>query len=131
MFCINEPSVIFDEMDGTTVIINLVTGRYFRLNEPSTRFWAQLMKPTSYERMVAACENGDAFAHEWPRILSLLQEHHLIRTEHLPDPLHVNDARWKFESFHLEVFTDLEEILRLDPVHEADPDKGWPHARPT
>jgi hypothetical protein len=37
---------------------------------------------------------------------------------------------WTFAGFTLENFTDLEDILRLDPIHEADPERGWPHARP-
>lgn len=130
VFSLNEPSVIFDEMEGTTVVINLVTGKYFRLNEPSSRFWELLKEPTTYEQMARTCENSDDFAREWPRILSQLQEHQLIRHITSSDPRQTNDPRWTFQSFELEVFSDLEEILRLDPVHEADPEKGWPHARP-
>jgi hypothetical protein len=38
-------------------------------------------------------------------------------------------ASWAFAGFSLESFSDLEDILGLDPIHEADPDKGWPAAR--
>jgi hypothetical protein len=41
----------------------------------------------------------------------------------------VNPEPWTFAGFTLESFSDLEDILGLDPIHEADPDKGWPTAR--
>ena len=31
--------------------------------------------------------------------------------------------------FTLEEFGDLQEILKLDPIHESDPDSGWPNPR--
>ena len=36
---------------------------------------------------------------------------------------------WTFAGFTLESFSDLEDILGLDPIHEVDPNKGWPTAR--
>jgi hypothetical protein len=42
----------------------------------------------------------------------------------------VEPAPWEFGGFTLEEFTDLEDILGLDPIHEVDPEKGWPHAAP-
>ena len=32
-----------------------------------------------------------------------------------------------YEQPHLEVFTDMEDLILLDPVHDVDPEKGWPH----
>ena len=28
-----------------------------------------------------------------------------------------------------ERFTDMEDLLLMDPVHEAEDEKGWPHAK--
>jgi hypothetical protein len=45
------------------------------------------------------------------------------------DDAAANPEPWTFAGFTLESFSDLEDILGLDPIHEADPDKGWPTAR--
>jgi len=29
--------------------------------------------------------------------------------------------------FQVDIFTDMEEMLRLDPIHEADTNLGWPN----
>jgi hypothetical protein len=34
----------------------------------------------------------------------------------------------RFEEPALEGFTDLEDLLLLDPVHEVEPSRGWPYA---
>jgi hypothetical protein len=36
-------------------------------------------------------------------------------------------SKWKYTKFEIEKFTDLEDILGLDPIHEVDEEKGWPN----
>ena len=36
------PDVLFNELDGEAVVLNLTTGKYFGLNEVGTRMWALL-----------------------------------------------------------------------------------------
>ncbi|MEO1004798.1 MAG: PqqD family protein [Cyanobacteria bacterium J06638_38] len=38
-------------------------------------------------------------------------------------------SQTKFALPVIEKFTDMEELLLLDPIHEADEDKGWPTAK--
>jgi hypothetical protein len=47
------------------------------------------------------------------------------------DSTEVNSGvRPTFESPTLAKFTDMEDLLLLDPVHEVSPDQGWPHPAP-
>ncbi len=132
-FSINEPSVIFDEADGDIVIINLVSGHYFRVDAASGALWKTLSSEQTVASMAAACVNGTELSERLPAILDDLLAHQLIAAS-TPDPacpptLHPLEP-WTFQGFTLENFTDLEDILGLDPIHEADPERGWPHARP-
>ena len=38
-FALNAPGVIFDEIDGEVLVIDLKIGHYFRLREGASRLW--------------------------------------------------------------------------------------------
>lgn len=124
---INRPSVIFDTQGEETVVIDLATGHYFRLDGASTRLWQQFEQGVSPEALVAASENQDAFASEVDRIVDELVHGGLLRPPTDAEPVAAEVAPWTFEGFRLEEFTDLEDILGLDPIHEVDTERGWPY----
>ena len=133
LFAINSPSVIFDEADGDIVIINLVSGHYFRMDAASGALWKTFASEQTAASITAACTNGSELSSSLPGILDDLVLHDLLRVTvagqpHSPATLAQLDA-WTFAGFTLENFTDLEDILGLDPIHEVDPERGWPHAR--
>lgn len=122
---IQEPSVIFDEADGEYVVINLLTGHYFRLNKPSSVLWRQLTCAPTREELLASCSNAEVLESELGAILSLLTDSGLVLETFGERPVE-SITSWTFEEFSLESYTDLEDILGLDPIHEVDPQKGWP-----
>lgn len=127
---INTPSVIYDRAVGQTVVINLLTGHYFRLDEASSMLWERLETAPTAAALMASCTNPDDLAARLPAILNELQDHGLVAA--VTDgtiPTDQPPASWTFAGFTLESFTDLEDILGLDPIHEADPTAGWPQAR--
>jgi hypothetical protein len=57
----------------------------------------------------------------------------LVAGEAEPDPMPApapvdRPAPWAAPA--LETFTDMQELILLDPVHEVEPGQGWPVARP-
>jgi hypothetical protein len=42
----------------------------------------------------------------------------------------IGNEKPKFEKPILEKFTDMEDLLLLDPIHEVDVDAGWPNVKP-
>lgn len=125
---INAPSVIYDVQGGEAVLIDLSTGRYYRLDAASTRLWEHFSGAVSPEQLVASAENSDALSAEIERIVEELREQGLVREATDADPAAPAPSPWTFDGFALEQFTDLEDILGLDPIHEVDPQRGWPHA---
>jgi len=124
---INRPSVIFDTQGEETVVIDLATGRYYRLDGPSTRVWRLFEGAVELPALAEA--SGDASTVR-PRLERVVEE---LRDAGLLRPANDDDAAgaiepWTFDGFTLEVFTDLEDILCLDPIHEVDAERGWPHA---
>jgi hypothetical protein len=125
-FRLNSPAVVFDASADDTVIINLVSGRYFRLDAASSLAWKALLASGSRDAFVASAGNAPELA---ARVDSMIEA---LTAENLIVPAGETTAEatsWAFAGFSLESFSDLEDILGLDPIHEADPDKGWPAAR--
>ena len=125
-FRLNSPAVVFDASANDTVIINLVSGRYFRLDAASSLAWNALLASGSREAFVASAGNAPELAASVDSMIEALTAENLI----VPAGETTAEATsWAFAGFSLESFSDLEDILGLDPIHEADPDKGWPAAR--
>lgn len=123
---INRPSVIFDVQGDETVVIDLSTGHYFRLNGPSTTVWSRLDRAVTAAQLRETCENPQDLE-QLDSILDDLLQRSLVRVAGPADSSEPDTSRWRFEGFTLEQFTDLEDILGLDPIHEVDPAQGWPH----
>ena len=127
----NRPSVIYDVQGGETVIIDLSIGHYFRLEQSGSTLWERFAEGTSIAELIDTCRNDEALRPRLEAIVDELIEHGLLRDaaeDETGDGLALA-AEWEFAGFELEQFTDLEDILGLDPIHEVDPIKGWPHAR--
>jgi hypothetical protein len=128
---INRPAVIFDVQGDEAVVIDLTTGRYFRLDAPSTVLWQQFAAPATPAAVLASCTTPEVLGPAFDAIVSDLMARGLLRPAAGPMDADTGVPRpWRFEGFKLEEFTDLEDILGLDPIHEVDPEKGWPHAAP-
>ncbi len=126
---INQPSVIFDESEGVIVVINLLTGHYFRLGEGTSPLWDLLATGCTFESLVESCRNPEDLVRDWPSIRSELLKHELVVLNVASETNSDGHDAWDYSTFSIEPFTDLEDILGLDPIHEVDPGKGWPHAR--
>lgn len=124
---INRPSVIFDTQGEETVVIDLGTGHYYRLDGPSTRVWKHFEQGVAPDTLLAASANRAAFEPELTRIVDELVAGGLLRPVNDGEPVANDVPAWTFDGFQLEEFTDLEDILGLDPIHEVDTERGWPY----
>jgi hypothetical protein len=119
--------VIADDQGGETVIINLAAGHYYRLDPGSAEVWSRLAAGASPQSLLAGCVNAAELEPELDGVITELLEFGLLRSADVPA---ASTGPWRFSGFTLERFTDLEDILGLDPVHEVDPSQGWPHRAP-
>lgn len=126
-FEVDEPSVIYEESDGEVVLVDLRNGKYYRLRGDSSFTFSLLISGRSLERMVLGLQENDATVGQFLAVIDDMRQRQLIRER--PVAFVEEVAPWIFREFHLEVFEDLQEILKLDPIHESDPELGWPSAR--
>lgn len=137
-FRVNTPRVVHQTIDGETVIIDFDTGAYFSTDGTGAAIWeeiarnstcgdvvellsaryagqradieravADFLKELEGESLVVPCEPGSAAG---PHALP-----------HAPDPA----ALPAFRAPVLRKYTDMQELLLLDPIHEVD-EQGWP-----
>ena len=110
MLAPNRPDVLDEVFDGEAVLVNLRTGRYYSLDAAATVVW----------RAVVAGEplpdGSAAFARR------LVEEELAVGDP----PQGAGDEGGPV----MEVFTDMEDILLLDPIHDVDYDAAVFPARP-
>jgi hypothetical protein len=142
-YCVNSPTVTHDVIDGEAVIINLVSGKYYSLGQAGAEIWTLLDKHATLEfimHRLAANYMGERsnIEHSVVALIERLQEEDLIvpcsreiagesfvETESAHEQ---NHDRPHFETPVLHKFTDMQELLVLDPIHEVD-EVGWPHKK--
>jgi hypothetical protein len=132
---INHPSVISESLDGEVVVIDLATGTYYSLQGTGARAWDGVAAGLSTVELVAdltgVFDTGGAdITAEVERFLaSLVAEGLLVAGEAPSEPVPLGPAAADGPAWVtpvLETFTDMQELILLDPVHEVDPAQGWP-----
>ncbi|MBI4317606.1 MAG: PqqD family protein [Chloroflexi bacterium] len=144
-FKVNSPKVIDETIDGEVVLINLDTGNYYSLDGAGTHIWALIESNSTVEEivaeMVSRCHSsGTDMESAVLDLLGELQREELIvphgdngpadirRCDLLAGTLPV-DRNLDFKAPVLRKYTDLQDLLLLDPIHEVD-DAGWPSRKP-
>lgn len=136
-YCVNEPSVISEVIDGETIVLNFESGHYYSFNPTASEIWTRVCAgdpvAVATER-VARRFSGDAatIRSEVAAFVRRLENEHLIRPAASEPALAAaapldgsSDPVATFASPDFEKFTDMEELLLLDPIHEVG-DAGWP-----
>jgi Coenzyme PQQ synthesis protein D (PqqD) len=136
-YCVNEPSVISEVIDGETIVLNFESGHYYSFNPTASEIWMQVCTgapvAAAAER-VARRFTGDraTIEAEVATFVRRLEEEQLIRRAAAGAAAPAataaatpGDPVAAFSSPDFEKFTDMEELLLLDPIHEVS-DSGWP-----
>lgn len=134
---VNRPNVIDETIDGEAVVINLATGTYYSLDRVGGDIWAFLEASLPVEEIIGELTRrydgeSDHMRREVGALIKRLSDEALIVPCKDNDPVGTValkppvDERAPFRSPVLEVFTDMQDLILLDPVHEVD-SRGWPH----
>jgi Coenzyme PQQ synthesis protein D (PqqD) len=137
-FEVSRPEVVGSIVDGEVVAINLDTGSYYNISGAGTDIWSSVERPASAEELTARLAHrydarGDEIAPAVIRFMEELLAEGLIRPAET-DGTHAeptagdlpSDGQAAFSPPVLEKFTDMEDLLLVDPVHDVT-ERGWPH----
>ncbi|HEX5852079.1 MAG TPA: PqqD family protein [Solirubrobacteraceae bacterium] len=140
VFSINNPHVVHETIDGETILIHLGTGTYYSLDGVAAEVWGLLVAGASDSetrtRIQARYDADPALVGESVGSLveQLLQEdlltHHASDSE-TPRAAHdaVVSAAGPFVAPVLHKYTDMQEFMLVDPLHDVEADAGWPHVK--
>lgn len=133
---VSGPHVIHEAIEGEVVIINLETGNYYSLRGSGARIWMGIGAgvPTDViaADLVLTFEGLEA-PPDLSTFIEDLEREGLIRAAEdarasgMPA---ADGGRMAYAPPVLERFTDMQDLILLDPVHEVDEAHGWPHAKP-
>lgn len=139
---INTPTITHQTIDGEVVLINMETGCYYSLQQSGAEIWQLLEAGANAETVTAQLANRyqaepGQIASAVEKLLAELQQEAIV----VPDAssaangleLNGNSAEPPGKPFQapvFEKFTDMQDLLLLDPIHEVA-DTGWPHSKET
>lgn len=135
---VNSPQVINETIDGEAIMINLATGAYYSLDRVGGDVWTILEQGAAPDDVVTALQakydgSTDEMSTGVRTLLDQLAAEELIVEADdaggaVPS-LEAEGDKVPFSPPRLDKFTDMQDLILLDPVHEVD-SRGWPHAAP-
>lgn len=138
-FKINTTAIAHETIDGEVVMVNLNNGSYYSLDKVGAVIWNFIDKGMSAKQITDLIKiqySGDSLEIESSvsELLTELQKEELILLSNtvkgdLPDNGHSKGSleieKKDFEKPVLQKFTDMQDLLLLDPIHDVD-EMGWP-----
>jgi|HubBroStandDraft_1064217.scaffolds.fasta_scaffold153170_2 hypothetical protein len=117
------PDVLSEVFGDEAVVVQLRTGAYYAFDAAATTLWTQLSEAATFGDVGLV---GDELAQQ--RFVSFVRfvvQEQLIDAAGLPTEL---TADAEGSGYHgIEKFTDMADLLVLDPIHDIDLDgSGWP-----
>lgn len=137
LYSINRSKVVYDKFDDEVVLINLENGNYFSIRGVAVLVW-DLFSSGSDQRSVVSIlaqtfgQPREILTADVAEFIGRLLEEELMivsdstleqTTSALPKTAAVNYAKPV-----LEVYSDMQDLILLDPIHEVD-ETGWPNAK--
>jgi len=132
---VNDSDVTAENFDGEVLAINLSTGRYHSIRGRGAWLWRVLMagqgRGEALRRLAASAPESECLEQAEAFINELVAENIIIISDAGgSDPGWPTGNDWEVppisaEPF-LESFSDMQDLLEIDPIHEVDA-RGWPH----
>lgn len=141
-FRVNSPNVIHEIIDGECVLINLETGSYYSIDSAGAVIWDCIRRGLNLNQVLNAVKSEYAgspaeIERGIEELVSQLREEQLIVEDEHPQTTGQNapvaavttgqhDRQFRAPVLHK--YTDMEDLLLLDPIHDVD-ESGWPNKR--
>jgi len=138
---VNVPQVIHESIDGEVIIIDLSTGTYYSLKDTAAEAWELIQRPAGIDgaTMIEVFERrygvprSELEASLGGFLKDLTDEGLVVHAEGPGNRVGDTHQSMNGEVSHftapvIEKFTDMQDLVLLDPVHEVH-EMGWPQAR--
>ncbi|KAB7732669.1 PqqD family peptide modification chaperone [Rudanella paleaurantiibacter] len=130
----NTPAVVGEFFDNEVILVNMSMGHYYSLRDTAATIWQGLDAGLSTEALVQrlvdsyTVEAAEAEAAVLTFLEQLVRQHLVVLTDQplATKSLDTPSARRPYTHPLLETYTDMQDLLALDPIHDVDPQQGWP-----
>jgi len=137
---VNSPHVIHETIEGEVIVINLASGNYYSVKGAGADIWDVIQSSPGIDANAITAEVGRRFdhasaavEHEITAFLEQLRQEDLVAAADGAitgsNGMAVGNGGKPYEPPLLEKYTDMQDLVLLDPVHEVD-STGWPHPKP-
>ena len=132
---VNSIDVVAEFFDNEVLAINLKTGKYFSLRFSAFVFWKLISEGNSYEKTLIQISEHYNIAtttirEKFDDLLHQLIENQLLEAapilEKTENPVWLQELDKHFIEPQYECYTDMQDLLLLDPIHDIDTKVGWP-----
>ena len=139
-FRVNSPQIIWETVESEVLLIDLGTGNYYSLRGTGAVIWHAVAQGAAVTEIVALLERAYEGDNELEIAVTRFLEE--IVAEGLVIPAVADGEATTplaetvvsgapFETPVLEKYTDMQELVLLDPVHDFEEAEGWPRKKPT
>ncbi len=128
-YTLRTPNVVSDEVGGETLAINLDTGAYYVIAPSALPVWRAISNGIRPSALLDDADDNRAAA--LGAFVEQIIAAGLVQVSTLESTVAENAASaidWSADGLRLEEFTDMADLLGLDPIHDADEVVGWPSA---
>jgi hypothetical protein len=143
-FSVRSNEVISEVLDNEALIMNLQSGHYYSARDAGCIIWQMIAQGRSYGAILNGIQaefdvSNAVLVPQLDRFIDALLAHDLIQVRvddgAAPVAASGSDAvadgsiRRPFTLPELDVYTDMQDLLLLDPIHDVD-EVGWPTRKP-
>lgn len=133
MYKLNEEKMFFDMADGQAVVINFLSGMYYGTNTLGSAVLERLVHGGAPEKIAEEVKTlpgcpEDFFTRLEEFAAKLCEKEILIPGETQAEneaPIGVEALADGFE-LPLDEFSEVQDLILADPVHDVDVEQGWP-----
>lgn len=133
MYKLNEEKMFYDMAEGQAIVINFTSGMYYGTSSLGSAVLDALLAGASKEAALAAIKAlpgcpEDIDAQMDAFIQALLEKEVVVVDDAAGNDVATIDASALNDGFALTVdeFTEVQDLIMADPVHDVDVDQGWP-----
>src|SRR5262245_49304258 len=133
-YAFNGAEFAFETFADEVVVLNVVEGTYFALGGSSIDIWDALANRQPVRAIADAIAARHGVAANLVEqelsdfIAKLTAEKILLEAQPADEPIALGEPAQArgFQPFSFEKHVDMEDLLTLDPIHDVDPERGWP-----
>ncbi|WPB82956.1 PqqD family protein [Sediminicoccus rosea] len=133
LYVSNAAVVASEQFDGELVVIQFDTGRYFSLSGMAMPAWQLLQSPVTRDAMLFALSQaaGDTapepaeLASQLDALIEQLVAEALLIEAEAPGIAAVIEP-FNYAAPRVDIYSDLADLVSLDPIHDVDAMMGWP-----